>query len=232
LSLAFSLEFCPLTSVAFSSSFFPVFLHSGFKRTLCGGQWSRALTSSSGTSGRYGCCDAGTYMANPELNPFVKTNACQDCSSSAYNPIENAKLTCALPTCAVTDGSAANVNPCACGTIDCFTSNGLFCLESQSKCGKVTGCPGFYPADSAALKTAVQSCLSETGDGSCPTFAASNDATGNPYGVMGDWDVSKVTSLLQSTFIPPSCFCRCFFHLNSVHSLPLLLFFTFSRFYL
>jgi hypothetical protein len=84
---------------------------------------------------------------------------------------------------------------------------------------------GFTPVDSAALKTAVQSCLGETDDGSCPTFAASNDATGNPYGVMGDWDVSKVTSLLQSTFIPPSCFCCCFFHLNSVHSPPAIPFF-------
>jgi hypothetical protein len=34
----------------------------------------------------------------------------------------------------------------------------------------------------------------------------------------------------QSTSTPPSCFCCCFFHLNSVHSPPIL-FFTFSRFY-
>jgi hypothetical protein len=45
-------------------------------------------------------------------------------------------------------------------------------------------------------------CLGETEDGSCPTFAASNDATGNPYGVIGDWDISKVTSLYNSTFAP------------------------------
>ena len=55
----------------------------------------------------------------------------------------------------------------------------------------------FAPADSAALKTAVGSCLSETGSGTCPTFSASNDATGNSYNVMGEWDVSKVTSLNQ-----------------------------------
>jgi hypothetical protein len=103
---------------------------------------------------------------------------------------------------------------------------------------------GFTPVDSAALKAAVGTCawsnsayvctggcLGETGDGSCPTFAASNDATGNPYGVMGNWDVSKVTSLDQSTSTPPSCFCCWFFHLNSVHSrLVAFVFFTFSRF--
>ena len=98
---------------------------------------------------------------------------------------------------------------------------------------------GFTPVDSAALNAAVGTCswggsctggcLGETPDGSCPTFAASNDATGNPYGVMGDWDVSKVTSLDQSTSTPLSCFCCCFFHLNSVHSLPLL-FLLFSSF--
>jgi len=57
----------------------------------------------------------------------------------------------------------------------------------------------FTPADKTALKTAVDACLSETGDGSCPIFAASNDNTGNPYGVIGTWDVSSVTNMLTST---------------------------------
>ena len=67
----------------------------------------------------------------------------------------------------------------------------------------------FTPANSAALKTAVGTCtqiykngykyqcsggcLGETADGSCPIFAAKD---GN--GVIGDWDVSKVTSLSSS----------------------------------
>ena len=57
----------------------------------------------------------------------------------------------------------------------------------------------FSPAHKEALRTAVNACLSETGDGSCPIFAASNDSTGNPYGVIGTWDVSSVTSMYQST---------------------------------
>jgi len=57
----------------------------------------------------------------------------------------------------------------------------------------------FTPADETALKTAVTACLSETGDGSCPIFAASNDNTGNPYGVIGTWDVSSVTDMSYST---------------------------------
>jgi len=87
------------------------------------------------------------------------------------------------------------------------------------------GCVGlvqaaFAPADQAALKAAVGTCtasdydyftnkytvfsctggcLGETMDGSCPIFAASNvTGTGNPYGVIGDWDVSSVTSMESS----------------------------------
>jgi len=71
----------------------------------------------------------------------------------------------------------------------------------------------FTPADGnqwgkGPLKDAINYCLSETPDGSCPAFAASNDATGNPYGVMGDWDVSHVTSMQESTSTPAS---RCLF---------------------
>ena len=67
----------------------------------------------------------------------------------------------------------------------------------------------FAPADRAALKAAVGTCsfsggctggcLGETTDGSCPTFAASDvSSTGNPYGVIGDWDVSAVTTMESS----------------------------------
>ena len=57
----------------------------------------------------------------------------------------------------------------------------------------------FTPASGAALKAAVDSCLSKTADGSCPDFAASNvPGTANPYGVIGAWDVSAVTSMDSS----------------------------------
>ena len=73
------------------------------------------------------------------------------------------------------------------------------------------------------LKTAIDSCLTETGDGSCPNFAASNDTTaGNPYGVMGDWNVSKVTSMRHSTFTSVS---RCLF-IGCVTDIFLIFYFT------
>jgi len=53
----------------------------------------------------------------------------------------------------------------------------------------------FTPVDRDALKAAVTACLAETADGSCPKFAASPDATGSPYGVIGSWDTSLVTNM-------------------------------------
>ena len=56
-------------------------------------------------------------------------------------------------------------------------------------------------AVSCHLQEAVNSCLEENdgnglGNGTCPIFAASNDTTtGRPYGVMSEWDVSRVTDL-------------------------------------
>ena len=67
--------------------------------------------------------------------------------------------------------------------------------------GKILCGAPFTPADSDALKTAVAACLKETGDGSCPIFAAStNVATGLPYRVMEAWDIRSVTALRGSKY--------------------------------
>ena len=59
------------------------------------------------------------------------------------------------------------------------------------------------PANSTSLQNAVNACLKETPDGSCPNFAASSDSigcgNGGVNGVIGDWDVSSVTDLGGST---------------------------------
>ena len=58
----------------------------------------------------------------------------------------------------------------------------------------------FAPADRGKLRTAINACINEPGtggDGSCPNFAISNDDTGNPYGAIGDWDVSAVTEMFS-----------------------------------
>ena len=49
----------------------------------------------------------------------------------------------------------------------------------------------FTPADRSALKAAVNSCVGNSGDGSA--------CASSSYGAIGEWDVSKVTSMTQST---------------------------------
>ena len=58
----------------------------------------------------------------------------------------------------------------------------------------------FTPVDRGALKSAVGACLAETNDGSCPIYAVTNSK-----GVMGDWDVSKITDM-NSMFRDASAF--------------------------
>ena len=59
------------------------------------------------------------------------------------------------------------------------------------------------PVNGTDLTTAVNACLKETPDGSCPHFAASSDSPGCGHGgvngVIGDWDVSSVTDMSYST---------------------------------
>jgi surface protein len=86
-----------------------------------------------------------------------------------------------------------------------YTNKGVFARCAGAACADsdflATGSccappPPWQPASDGAFKTALAKCLAETQDGSCPIFAASNDATtGNPYGVMGDWDMSAVTNM-------------------------------------
>ena len=143
------------------------------------------------STARYGCCDAGSYMANPELNPFVKADACQNCPSPGRNPNENARLNCVLTTCAVTNGSIVNGNDCVCGTGTCTASTGLFCKSNYCATGPFgsnalpngdgsTGNPG------TGLRKVVSDWISG---------GAAKNTVLTTYGPIEDWNVSSVTSL-------------------------------------
>ena len=142
------------------TSMYGMFEDSGFTRTLCGGTWESlagddsAFNNLGSSTARLGCCSPGTFMAQPNLNPFSKTTACEAC-----------------PTGQVGTGGDDDITSC------------------------VVPSAWFTPANRAALQAAVDTCFSETVDGSCPILAASFDPDGNPYGVIGDWDVSAVTQM-------------------------------------
>jgi hypothetical protein len=52
---------------------------------------------------------------------------------------------------------------------------------------------GWTPDTKTQLVVAVNACIDETPDGSCPTYAATKGA------VMSDWDTSKITNMLGRT---------------------------------
>ena len=139
---------------------YAMFEDSGFTRTLCGGTWESlaghdsAFNNLGSSTARLGCCSPGTFMAQPNLNPFSKATACEACPTGQFGT----------------------------GGDDDITS----CVVPSA---------WFTPANRAALQAAVDTCFSETVDGSCPILAASLDPDGNPYGVIGDWDVSAVTQM-------------------------------------
>jgi hypothetical protein len=80
------------------------------------------LSAFADPNGRYGCCDAGSYMANPELNPFNKTNACQNCSSGTTTFGMNDELSCTIVCVSVIDGictACSNTTSTGCSAVAC-----------------------------------------------------------------------------------------------------------------
>ena len=129
-------------------------------------------------------------MAFPELNPFVKANACQNCPSGRINSNENARLNCVLPPCAVANGSIVNGNDCVCGTGTCTASTGLFCKLNYCATGPFgsnalpngdgsTGNPG------TGLRKVVSDWISG---------GAAKDNVLAKYGPIEYWNVKSVTN--------------------------------------
>jgi len=86
-----------------------LFVSSGFKRTLCGAQWDQFSGSQLTSTGRYGCCPAGSFMSNPMQDPFSIASSCQQCPAGQFgSAIENDETFC--PNCPIgksnVDGSA------------------------------------------------------------------------------------------------------------------------------
>jgi surface protein len=130
-------------------------------------------------------------MAFPELNPFVKADACQTSPSLCSYPNENARLLCVLPPCAVTNGSIVNDNDCVCGTGTCTVSTGLFCKLNYCATG---------PFGSNALPNGDGS-ISDPGTGLRKVVSdwisggAAKNTVLTTYGPIEDWNISHVTSL-------------------------------------
>ena len=113
---------------------------------MCGGQWQalanpgdvngNSQPSSHLTStGRLGCCPAGSFMSNPILNPFLVANSCQQCPPGYFESSLNDDTQCTA---------------CASGTYSIGGASS--CLYSATTC----------PAGTYASGTACQPCSAGT----------------------------------------------------------------------
>jgi len=169
-----------------------MFKDSGFTRTMCGEQWSQFFSSPSGTHGRYGCCDAGTYMASPELNPFVKADACKACPSGQYGSTVEDDIT-SCNNCG-TSGNGANA-----ATITCTTGTNQVATTCNAGYGLVDGacdaCDAFTYAvqgNSAACQTCASGSYTDTGTGTTGTTCTSCVTPNNAATVTCTSDTNQV----------------------------------------
>ena len=101
---------------------------------------------------------------------------------------DNGNECCKTPTCDNIDGSSTPFASSSCPIGQSLKKDLSAVSCATTVCAASDCCyTPFAAADSAALKSAVESCLAETGNGLCPIYS-------NSHGVMGDWDISKVTS--------------------------------------
>ena len=88
-----------------------LFESSGFKRTLCGAQWDKFSGSKLTSTGRYGCCPAGSFMSNPMQDPFSIASSCQQCPAGQFgSAIENDETFC--PNCPIGKSNVAGSAIC------------------------------------------------------------------------------------------------------------------------
>ena len=121
-----------------------VFYNSAFKRTLCGSAWLNAFSNLGTSTARYGCCSPGSYMLDPELNPFVEANACTKCPTGKYgHPLANddsACIDCSTGKYNDQVGQTSESTACKVCPVGYFAE-----YAGSSSCIKCA--PGYYNAD-------------------------------------------------------------------------------------
>ena len=94
-----------------------------------------------------GVCDCGTAECQPGFFCDAANNVC--------NP---------SPSCAITDGSAANLEACMCGNSDCTEATGLYCDVSNNICsGPPCDITDGFAANSELCECGLVTCTNDTG---------------------------------------------------------------------
>ena len=142
-------------------------------------------------------CQAGQYISGEEL---VCTNwaTCAFGFDQITPGTTSTNKQCVVPMCNNVDGQNKDFESSLCPVGKTLKSN-LAVACAANVCVETDCCFTLLSLNNAAeLKSAVDSCLSETSDGSCPIFSGESNG-------MGAWDVSRVTnmnSLFKNAGIP------------------------------
>ena len=142
-------------------------------------------------------CQAGQYISGEEL---VCTNwaTCAFGFDQITPGTTSTNKQCVVPMCNNVDGQNKDFEASLCPVGKTLKSN-LAVACAANVCVETDCCFTLLSLNNAAeLKSAVDSCLSETSDGSCPIFSGESNG-------MGAWDVSRVTnmnSLFKNAGIP------------------------------
>ena len=184
-------------SIQRSLVFFKVFYNSGFTRTLCGGKWeslpgiSNAFNNTGSSTARVGCCSPGTYMAQPNVNPFTQATACTSCPVGNYSGMSD-DLNCPYTATTCPGTNAYAVEPASCRV-----------PISDGNCGDsgVRYCP---------IKQAVDAYISSGDTGSYGPIADWDTSlvtdmsylfrNKNNNNNISTWDVSAVKTMALSKF--------------------------------
>ena len=149
-----------------------MFYNSGFKRTLCGGTWEslNAFDNLGTSTARLGCCSPGTYMAQPNLNPFVKATACEACPSASYGSAVDDDIT----SCKCVAGYWFNEGVCAtCATIgDAAT---VTCTTGNDQVAAT--CVAGYWLDEGVCTACAFGFVSSEGSSACVDLSQQMDAS-------------------------------------------------------
>ena len=189
---------CTCTCITFVLLFFKVFAGSGFTRTLCGLQWGGSLLAGS-TTGRFGCCSPGTFMAQPNLHPFSKATACESCPVGRYSS-ESDDLSCPFTATSCPVNTFA-IEPALCVTSIVPIPDGT-CLSTRSSCPIIQAVDAYLCGSTGSYGPIEEWDTSLVSDmsyvfysiaGSFNTFNANISA----------WNVGKVLTMRSSTYLPP-----------------------------
>ena len=148
---------------------------------MCGGAWEsltgakNAFANRGSSTGRYGCCPPGSFMSNPEQNPFDAGTSCSVCPANQFaTTSNNDDLSC----CAVVAGGTCTAcnSAVADGCIDVACIAGKASVDNDATNGCELSCAAVTNGICTACTSADASgCTAVTCD--ADFFNVDNDVT-------------------------------------------------------